>query len=628
MRFLPRTIALLWALTLLGAANFTVAQDETQVAIVGSGIANSLIEAVAESLSLDDIELTTTGTAAGIEQFCGGGQAVASAVRPISAAEAASCLENEVEYSEFLIAHRIVAFAANGSLPATCLSRSQLESFLKPSMSNQATDWSALVTEGEAPSLTMLAPPSGTLEYVIVDELVAGDRLRRDVQVYGDISEAIALATETAGALAILPYSPALIDHDDLVVLGFEDGENANCIAPSAENVEANLYSAAQSVYVYVSRAALQSHDTLAGLIEQLTAEVNADALVSAGFSPPSAEAYAMNAQMLADPTSSVAKGDGETDFVIPPNLSGELRVSGAANALQLLERSATPLTTNNPQLQVNLMVSSAAAAIGELCAGELEIALVDAPFDQHDVGACEDQGVQSIWLPIGSQATVLLGNSADDFSECLTHDQIMRIWLATSADAVSSWNEVDESYPGQELVLLAPFIVDRYADMLLAQDGEATAPVRRDIETSFDPLYRAAAVGNVSGALTYLSWPDYLDVLDNDQANVRPVGVDVGAGCLIPEAASIGDGTYPLSRSARLLVSESALADINAQSLLWSLYSDDSWDSFQREGFAGLEYADFAARRRQLETQFRLAESRFAADVNEANDEPADESG
>lgn len=626
MRFLPRSIALLWALTMLTAGSISAAQDEAHVTIIGSGIANSLIETVAESLSQDDIKLTTTGTAAGIEQFCGGGMAVASAARPISAAEAANCLENEVEYSEFLIAHKIVAFAANGTLPATCLSRSQLESYLKPSMSNQATDWSAFVTEGEAPALTMLAPSAETLEYAIVDELVSGDGLRRDVLEYSDISEAIALTAETAGALAMLPYTPALNDRDGLNVLGFEDEEDAACIEPSAENVEANLYSAAQTVYVYVSRAALQSHESLAGLIEQLTTEVNADAIIRAGFVPASAEAYAINAQVLADPTSAVSLGDGETDFVVPPNLSGAIRVSGVANVYQLLERSATTLTTANPQLQIDLEVSNASDAIEDLCAGELEIALVDTAVDQLDLQACQDNGVQTMWFPIGTQATVLLGNSADEFAVCLSHNQIIKIWLATSADAVSSWNEVDESYPEKNMVLFAPFNADRYADMLLARAGEATAPVRRDTETSFDPLYRAAAVGNVSGSLTYMSWQDYLDVLNSDRANVRSVGVDAGGGCVIPEAASIRDGTYPLSRSANLLVSEGALADVNAQSLLWSLYADDSWDAFQREGFAGMERADFGPLRRQLETQFRLAESKFAQEAIERNDEPANE--
>ena len=114
------------------------------------------------------------------------------------------------------------------------------------------------------------------------------------------------------------------------------------------------------------------------------------------------------------------------------------------------------------------------------------------------------------------------------------------------------------------------------------------------------------------------MSWQDYASVLENQQRNVQLVGVDAGSGCVAPAEHNIVDGDYALARPASLLVNSASLANINAQSLLWRLYADDNWSNFEREGFVGMALADLARHRRQLETQFRLAE----ADVNQADPE------
>ena len=598
-----------------------------KISVIGSGIANALVKAIVGAPALDMFEVKTTGTVPGVDQFCQGGYDVVTASRPISAAEAANCLANEVEYNEFLLAHKIVAFAANDSIPVTCLSLDQLELFLKPSSSNQQMDWSAFVAdEEEAPALTLFTPVASTLEYAVVDELVAGDRLRRDVEVYSNVDDAVTRVMETAGALAMLPYSPDLVDKDGLTVLGFEDGETGDCIQPSAENVEANLYAPAQSLYAYVDRAAF-ANDSLTHVLELLASDVSAAAIMRAGFNPPSSNANLRNSQVLADPGAAVTAGDGETEFEIPPNLTGEIRVSGAANAYQLLDQAASLLSGANPQLQIDIGVSSQIAAIRDLCGGELDVAMLDTDLSNLDLQDCSANGIETLLFPVGAQATILLSNSADAYAECLSHEQIKTIWQAAGADMVKAWNDIDSAFPPLDLLLLAPFTVDRYADMLFAGSGAGSPPIRRDTESHFDPLYRAAAVGNVSGALTYMSWRDYQNVLDNDHANVQLVGIDDGAGCVKPSEASISDGSYPLARQAMLGVSDKSLASVNVQSLLWSLYGDDNWERFAREGFAAIARADFAGLRRQLETQFRLAEAKYLTELT-TDQPPEDESG
>lgn len=618
MRRILKYAAFVFLLVLAGATSLSAAQDESRITLVGSKVGIALIDTLSQVYAAEHVDVTANGTMAGIQQFCSGGATIVSALRPISAAEVADCISNDVGFSEFLIAHKIVAFAAHDSVPVTCITRDRLETFVKPSVSNVQLDWSALAEGDDAPDFTLLLPAPGTLEYMIVDELVAGDLMRRDAVVYADRSEGIEGVAETAGALAILPYSSDPPSSDDIRLLGFQDQDALACASPSAERVESNQYAAARSIYVYVNRQQLESNEALSSLLQELIGDSSVDKIVDAGFTPPSAERIAINADVLVDPSADASLGEGQTEFEIPAGLSGEVNVVGAANVYHLIKRTSDALTRDHGQLQVNITASDSEAAVNQLCSGDVEIAMVDTRIEGDANLSCDEDQAALIALPIGTQAAVLLGNSADAFTQCLTLDQIARIWTASETDGAASWDDIDESFPSLGMVLFGTATVDRNADMLLTRRGQATPPIRRDTERDFDPLYRAAAVGNVSGSLTYMSWQDYASVLENQQRNVQLVGVDAGSGCVAPAEHNIVDGDYALARPASLLVNSASLANINAQSLLWRLYADDNWSNFEREGFVGMALADLARHRRQLETQFRLAE----ADVNQADPE------
>ena len=630
MRRILNYAGFVFILLLAGAASISAAQDGHQITIVGSRIGNALIDALSNVHAAESVAVTTNGTSAGIQQFCGGGADIVSALRPISAAEVADCISNDVAFSEFLIAHKIVAFAAHNSAPVTCLTRNQIEAFVKPSVSNRQLDWSEFSEGDDAPAFTLLLPATGTLEYSIVDELVAGDLLRRDAVAYVDINDGIERVAETAGALAVLPFASDLPSRDEVKLLGFQDQDSSACVSPSAESVESNQYSAARSIYVYVNRQQLEANEALSVLLQDLIGGSSAEKIADAGFTPPSAERIAINSDVLIDPSVGASLGEGQTEFEIPAGLSGEINIVGTANVHRLIRLTSDNLTRGHGQLQVNIQASDSESAVQKLCGGDVQIAMVDMQVDGDANLPCDGGQGSLMTLPIGTQAAVLLGNSADAFAQCLTLDQISRIWTASETESAANWDEIDDAFPSLEMALFGTAAVDRNADMLLARRGQVTPPIRRDTERDFDLLYRAAAVGNVPGSLTYMSWQDYARVLANQQQNVHLVSVDAGSGCVTASEASIVDGNYALARPGNLLVDSASLANINVQSLLWHLYADDNWSNFEREGFVGMALADLAAHRRHLETQFRLAEAHVAqadssAETESANDSDAD---
>ena len=625
MRPIIKCAGLFCLLALLASTAIHSAQDAEPLTVVGSGIANSVVESLAEANETEPVTFTVTGTTAGLDSFCAGHADVATASRAITAAEDAICAASDIVYSEFRIAHSILAFVAHPGTPLACLTESELDSLFKPSAVHQRSDWSSYDESlGELP-IVFMAPPDDRVEYVILDSLISGDGLRRDALTYEDRQDAISQVSQTEGAIAAISFSSDLATAESLALLDLDDGSASGCASPSAASVENRQYHAARSLFLYVNRARLEQNAALASLIGFSASEAAADVVAEAGFTPPTSDTYALNAAVLRDAEAGRLFSGSESQFAIPDVLSGQIDISGSASAYGLLDDIARQLTGGNEQLNIEFSMSGQSVGIQRLCNGETDIAVLESEPAANALDDCAANNINAIPVAIGAQATVLVGNAADKHVGCLTTDQIRTIWHAASAGQINAWSDLDESFPEQDMTLFGPSTVDQYADILMKADGQAIPPIRRDTEIDRDPLYRAAAVGNVAGALTYMSWGDYQRALDNEQANIQLVSADGGDGCVRPSKASITDGAYPLSRSASLLVSESSLADVSLQSYLWRLFSETGWSAMEREGFVGLNFVDLGAVRSRLETQFNLAESKAAASVD-SSEPPADE--
>jgi phosphate transport system substrate-binding protein len=200
------------------------------------------------------------------------------------------------------------------------------------------------------------------------------------------------------------------------------------------------------------------------------------------------------------------------------------------------------------------------------------------------------------------------LANAQSDYLSCLTTDQIATIWRAESTDSIMTWNQVSDQMPDASMTLFSPQPGSQNTDLLLLTASGASLIERIDLELDDDPLYRAAATANVEGALTFMNWFDYQDVLANDQTNIQLVEVDSGDGCVQPTLNTIRDSNYPLTRTGWLIVNKSQLTLPAVQSFLWYAFSEDNIRTFQDNGFVGIRLSDLASTRNLLNGAFNEA--------------------
>jgi len=595
-----RTIAACGLMALFLTLGMSFAQTQDTPRLAGSSAAIPLVQAIANSLE-PSFALTTevTGTSDGFREFCAGLAAAVATTRSISTEEAAACQAAGVSYQEYLLGHSVLALVTNPlNNPVSCLTATQLNSLLAPSAVNQTT-WSSVDQTLTLP-LTVFVPSSETLVFAQIDALVRGDGLRPDVRITDNVAQDVA---QTEGALGVVSLLEAQ-ERPDLVILSYNaEGEDNFCIGPSAEAVEAKQYAAAGSLYLYVSTA---QSEALHPLVLALANPETASVIAQVGFTPPSFAAFMLNQQ--------VAQGELEgrqfsrtEDFRLPDSIVGTVVMGGNSAIFPILNSVTTSLKTAHPDLTTTLRFEGEAAAVRRLCNNEANfVAFTSVPLNDDQQLACEATDVQPVSFQLSQRAVVMVANSADQYAQCLTTEQVRTIWSAGSS--VDRWQSLGENFPDAEMILFAPPEGDPMADLLMISGDGPIPPLREVTENNADPLYRAAAVANVRGSLTFMSWTEYLRVLSNNQERIQVVAVDDGRGCVLPSEATIASAEYPLSQSVYMIVSQSSLRDAAVQSVIWSLFTDDNISQWQTNNFIGLDFITVVPLREQLVTEFVLA--------------------
>jgi phosphate transport system substrate-binding protein len=609
MRFFARCggVLILFALII----NPSLAQDNSGIRVVGSGIVQPLLQALADTQGAGtSLNLTVTGTISGFSQFCAGEADITTATRAITSEESTNCNTNNQTYFELLIGHDIAAFVANPNADfAQCLTRAQLNTIFAPSAAGQTTNWQQVFPEVPDTTLTVLLPPENTSTYAILDQVVEGDGLRADASVISDSEERLATVSETPGAIGVARLNDALSSEHPLTILDLNAAAVGGCQSPTPENVEDDLYPAANELLLYVNTNSL-SKPVVVDLLNYITSDESAQVVTEQGFIEPTSSAYQKNRDTLQAAVSGEPIAQPEGEYTVPIGVAGTVNVGGSANGYSFIKAASDSFTATNSSITINTKIQGEPAGFRRLCNGEIDIATAYRDLTSEEAGNCTANNITTIPIKLGSQSVVLVAHGTNEYLSCLTTDQIATIWRAESAGTVEKWNQVSSDFPETPLMLFAPENGSTDTDLLLIQASGSELISRADTaESNSNPLYRAAATANVDGALTYMNWQDYQRVLGNNQTNIQLVAVDSGSGCVTPSENTIRDGSYSLTRSGQLIINKASLAKPEVQAFTWYLMSNENFPNLEAKGFIGVRFGELADIRANLQQIFSEAE-------------------
>ncbi len=600
-------------------ASLTFAQDSAPITVVGSGVVAPVFDALtAASGVVTNQQAEITGTRAGFERLCAGTADVALSNRSINAAESQTCATNIVDYSELWIAHDIVALVVPASATyAQCLSSAELNTIFAPSA--QITRWNQLSPANFDVPINVVLPATSEPNYAILDNLVEGDGFRSGVSSAPSDVEIINTVSQSDGSIGVVGLPAALAASDRVRIVQLNATPTFGCQSPSATTVEQRTYPASSPLYIYFNRASLEKP----GLRDLLTFAISttANATVDAqGLVAPTETTVTTNQQVLTGEGNTRPFSEAATSYQIPPDASGQVRIAGAASASAYVQGITSFLTTQRQSITVDSKLRGQTNGVRRLCNGEVDIVAINQPLDADQSQNCAANNIVTLEIELGTQAAVLVANASSTHLTCLTNQQIVSAWSAASGSTIINWNQVDPAFPDQVITLLNGNPGDPSADLMMSRGGGIDTPIRDDVaESNGDPLYRAAAVANVPGSLTVMSWAEYQTVLTNNQANIQLVSVNSGGGCVAPSEATIADQSYPLTRRTSLLVNQRYLTNVAVQSFLWTIAADDNYGLLENSGFIGVDFGSLPGLRQSLQKAFSDAQTIAAEATPEA---------
>jgi phosphate transport system substrate-binding protein len=245
--------------------------------------------------------------------------------------------------------------------------------------------------------------------------------------------------------------------------------------------------------------------------------------------------------------------------------LSGTIKVDGSSTVAPLTEAAADLFRAENSGVQISVGTSGTGGGFEKFCAGETDISDASRPIkpDEPTEGqACEKNGIAYEELTVANDGLSVVVNKANTWAACLTVAQLKAIWEPNST--VKNWNQVDPSFPDEELALYGPGTdsgtFDYFADAINGEEGAS----RTDYSPSEDDNVIIQGVSGTRGGMGYFGLSYYEQ--NTDKLNV--VQIDAGEGCVAPSTETVQDGSYkPLSRPLFVYPSADALkrAEVDA---------------------------------------------------------------
>jgi phosphate transport system substrate-binding protein len=239
----------------------------------------------------------------------------------------------------------------------------------------------------------------------------------------------------------------------------------------------------------------------------------------------------------------------------VPATLSGSLTIGGSSTMFPVSRRMADAFEKAHAGVKVAVSSSATGTGFQALCAGQLDLTGASRPINADELRDCAANRIAFIELPVAFDSLSIVVNSANTFASCLTVAELKRLWEPAAQGTLMRWRQLRSSFPDQPITLVGPGTESGTFDYFTLAIVGAERSSRTDYIKSDDDQVLANTVAADANALGYFGYS-----YAAGSKTLKVVGVDAGAGCIAPSAASVTDNTYqPLSRPMFLYVNAAA---------------------------------------------------------------------
>lgn len=275
--------------------------------------------------------------------------------------------------------------------------------------------------------------------------------------------------------------------------------------------------------------------------------------------------------------------------------VSGPVVVDGSSTVEPLTSVAAELFMGQNSDAQVTVGTSGTGGGFQKFCAGETDISNASRPIKDEEKALCDEAGISFVELQVANDALTVVVNPENDWATCLTVEQLAAMWGPEST--VANWNEIDPSFPDQELSLYGAGSDSGTFDYFTAEINGEEGASRTDYNPSEDDNVTVQGVSADKGALGYFGFSYYEENADK----LKAVEIDGGDGCVAPSVEAAQDGTYtPLSRPLFIYASDAGLAKPQVEAFV-EYYLENNAEIVTAAAFVPLTAEQTTAEQAQL---------------------------
>ncbi len=238
--------------------------------------------------------------------------------------------------------------------------------------------------------------------------------------------------------------------------------------------------------------------------------------------------------------------------------LSGTVEIDGSSTVFPISEAVAEDFRLyEQSKVRVNVAISGTGGGFKRFITGETDISNASRVIKDKEINTARENDIEFIEMRVGTDGLSVVVNPKNDFVECLTVEELNKIWA--SGSDLDNWNQVRPEFPDRPLRLYGPDTDSGTFDYFTEEiNGEAQVS-RSDYTASADDNVLVQGISGDRNALGYFGYAYYIENSDK----LKAVAVDDGNGCVNPGPVAIADGSYtPLSRPLFIYVNVASLAD------------------------------------------------------------------
>lgn len=233
------------------------------------------------------------------------------------------------------------------------------------------------------------------------------------------------------------------------------------------------------------------------------------------------------------------------------------IRIDGSSTVYPITEAIAEEYRNEAPKTDITIGVSGTGGGFQKFGRGEVAITNASRPIKEDERAIAESNGISFVELEVAYDGLAVVVHPENDWVTCFTVEQLKKIWEPSAQGTITRWNQIDPSWPDEEIHLFGPGVAsgtfDYFTEAIVGKSGSS----RGDYTASEDDNVLVQGVSGDKYGLGFFGLAYYHE--NSDKLKIVPV--DGGKGCVEPSTETVSNGTYaPLSRPLFIYVNSSSL--------------------------------------------------------------------